>query len=309
METALRNTSIRHLEDLERNRLRRPQACLRAVAVGTLLVACLFAADAATAFSKFERTDGETEGPAKTGIIAVPLPPLPSATGDDGASPAQTEEPEGTDGGEVPLSPEDEDLIDEKPKPAATPSNDEGPQGAPARPSPVAPSPLQPSANRAPAVPLASDIAYGEEGLPKPVADLRAKLMEIAKSGDVEKLRPYLEGGADPTVLSFGEAAGDPIEFLKSTSGDGRAIEILAIMLEVLEAGHAHVQPGDDEEIYVWPYFTQLAIDDLTKPQLVELFELVTAGDYAAMREFGAYNFYRLGITPDGKLQFFVAGD
>jgi hypothetical protein len=27
------------------------------------------------------------------------------------------------------------------------------------------------------------------------------------------------------------------------------------------------------------------------------------------MVAFGAYNFYRVGITPDGKLQFFVAGD
>ena len=27
------------------------------------------------------------------------------------------------------------------------------------------------------------------------------------------------------------------------------------------------------------------------------------------MKEFGGYNFYRLGITPDGKWKFFTAGD
>ena len=28
---------------------------------------------------------------------------------------------------------------------------------------------------------------------------------------------------------------------------------------------------------------------------------IVTAGDFAEMQEFGSYNFYRLGITPDGQ--------
>jgi hypothetical protein len=27
------------------------------------------------------------------------------------------------------------------------------------------------------------------------------------------------------------------------------------------------------------------------------------------MQEFGGYNFYRLGISPDGKWKFFTAGD
>ena len=161
----------------------------------------------------------------------------------------------------------------------------------------------------APAVPLPSQIAYGDDGLPGRVRDLRAKLMEIARSGDIDKLRPYLKGGEDATVLSFGDAPEDPIAFLKDASGDGQGVEMLAILLEVLQAGHAHVEPGDADEIYVWPYFTQVQIDTLSKPQMVQLFELVTAGDYEAMKAFGAYNFFRVGISPDGKLEFFVAGD
>jgi hypothetical protein len=35
----------------------------------------------------------------------------------------------------------------------------------------------------------------------------------------------------------------------------------------------------------------------------------VTAGDFAEMEEGGNYNFYRVGITPDGQWKFFVAGD
>ena len=35
----------------------------------------------------------------------------------------------------------------------------------------------------------------------------------------------------------------------------------------------------------------------------------MTAGDYEDMKNYGAYIFYRVGITPAGKWAFFVAGD
>ncbi len=340
----------------------------------------------ALAFSRIDPGDGISD--SREGIIAVPLPPLPSAdlpagpaparTSPDGqrrngavpavapgAEPADSGEPEGTDSEEVPISPEDEDVLRQRREPGrdgtvedSAPLNPGGnsedpraqapksqgnqtpeaptgkPPGSGARgktPGAVKPftsgSGSAPSADRgkptsdaltgdadrgaavAPAVPLPSQIAYGDDGLPGPVRDLRAMLMEIARTGDIEKLRPYLQGGEDATVLSFGDTPDDPIAFLKDASGDGQGIEMLAILLEVLQAGHAHVEPGDTDEIYVWPYFTQLQIDTLTKPQMVQLFELVTAGDYEAMKAFGAYNFFRIGISPDGKLEFFVAGD
>ena len=50
-------------------------------------------------------------------------------------------------------------------------------------------------------------------------------------------------------------------------------------------------------------------MDKLSPPQKVELFKLVTAGDYEDMQAFGAYIFYRAGITPEGRWIFFVAGD
>ena len=285
----------------------------------------------ASAFSRIDPADGSGTGESKEGIISVPLPPIPSATSpeDDGPDAAPdrgtTPQPEGTDAGEVPLSPEDEEGMGkdgdadtryrapqaEQPSaesnaPAAPPRQDGGQKPA----TTGAGTPYRSSGDQPAAVPLPSSIAYGEDGLPQPVRDLRRKLIEVARTGDIERLRPYLQSGEDGTVLSFGEAAGDPITFLKSASGDGKGIEMLAILLEVLNAGHAHVEPGDtDEEIYVWPYFTQVPIDRLTEPQMVELFELVTAGDYESMKEFGAYNFYRLGISPEGKLEFFVAGD
>jgi hypothetical protein len=41
----------------------------------------------------------------------------------------------------------------------------------------------------------------------------------------------------------------------------------------------------------------------------VELFKIITAGDYEDMKTFDAYVFYRVGITPQGRWAFFVAGD
>ncbi len=254
----------------------------------------LLAAANAQAFSQIEPTEGQSD--SKEGILVVPLPPLPSADTDANAptpplnGDSQSDiDPERTDDGETPLSPA------EAPESGIRPQSQPSSAGAGAKP--------------VLAVPLATEIAYGDDGLPAPVRDLRAKLIAIARAGEIEKMRPYIEPGEDGTVLSFGDVGGDPIEFLKQTSGDGEGLEILAILLEVLEAGHVRVEPGADNEIYVWPYFTHVAIDSLSRPQRVELFELVTAGDYEAMKEFGAYNFYRVGISPDGRLSFFVAGD
>ena len=46
-----------------------------------------------------------------------------------------------------------------------------------------------------------------------------------------------------------------------------------------------------------------------TARQKVELFKIVTAGDYEDMKQFGTYIFYRVGITPEGRWAFFVAGE
>ncbi len=145
--------------------------------------------------------------------------------------------------------------------------------------------------------------------LPKPVAQMRKLIMEAARSGKIEDLRQLIGSGEDITMLSLGGIDGDPIEFVKSLSGDNQGHEILAILLEVLEAGYVHLDAGTDHELYVWPYFFAWPLDKLTAVQKVELFRIVTAGDFEDMQSFGAYIFYRVGITPQGRWRFFVAGD
>ncbi|MFZ2100782.1 MAG: hypothetical protein WAU86_09485 [Oricola sp.] len=147
------------------------------------------------------------------------------------------------------------------------------------------------------------------DDLPVPVKTMRDLIMKATRDADYEALRPLIGVGANTTQLSLGGYDGDPIEYIKGLSGDPEGYEILAILEEVLEAGYAVYDKGTPAEMYVWPYFVATSLDELTPKQRVELFKLVTSGDYEDMRSFGAYVFYRVGIMPDGKWRFFVAGE
>ena len=286
----------------------------------------LLGAGPAFALSQIVDDDGNATGELRDGIIAVPLPPLPgteiSGDGVPAAEEGETLAPTDASEGKQTPAPADPSQT-----PVMTPATDE--QAPPGdvdatEPAPPAAEPeaepgagpagvedAQPTGserNDAEALP-ASRVSYDTETLPRPVRDLRARLIDIARTGEIEKLRPYLETGAEETVLSFGGSVEDPIAYLKASSGDEDGIEMLAILLELLQAGHVVLEPDSEDAIYVWPYFAQARLDALTNAQKVELFEIVTAGDYQNMLDFGAYNFYRLGITPEGKLAYFVSGD
>jgi hypothetical protein len=178
----------------------------------------------------------------------------------------------------------------------ATPDNNSGAAADPARP------------NVDPNAPL-PDVIYDLNKLPEPVRKMHDALVAACKSGDIEKLRPLLSTGNEATQLTLGEMDEDPIKFLHDQAGDQGGQEILAIMEEILDAGYVHLDAGKPQELYVWPYFFALPLDRLNAPQRVELFRIITAGDYEDMKSVGAYVFYRLGITPQGKWAFFVAGD
>lgn len=159
-----------------------------------------------------------------------------------------------------------------------------------------------------PAPAVIPEVQYDLERLPEPVRRMRQLIIEACETADIEALRPLLSQGEHGTQVSSGTGAVDPIEFLKEVSGDGEGHEILAILQEVLEAGYVHLDPGEQSEVYLWPYFFAVPLDSLTGPQRVELFRLVTAGDYEDMKAFGSYIFYRAGITPEGRWAFFLAG-
>lgn len=195
----------------------------------------------------------------------------------------------------------------------ATPVTPVVPQ-TPGTTEPVAPtssSPTPPSASTS--APATNDglpqIFYGDEGLPAPVKETRRKIIEATRTGDLEALRPVIEENEEPPALSGGGDGADAIATLRLLSGDEKGREILAILQEVIEAGYVHVDIGTPQEAYVWPYFTHVPLNKLTGPQMVELFRLIAAGDFADMQEKGVYSFYRVGIDPTGEWRFFEDGD
>lgn len=145
--------------------------------------------------------------------------------------------------------------------------------------------------------------------LPEPARRMRELILAAAATGEPEKLRALLGTGPNATQLAFGDIEADPIAYLRSVSGDGEGLEILAIIIDLLNTGFVRIDAGEPNETYVWPYFAALPLDGLTAPQKVELLRLVTAGDVEDMKAYGAYNFYRVGISPDGEWRFFMAGD
>ncbi|EJF90640.1 hypothetical protein [Bartonella tamiae] len=152
-------------------------------------------------------------------------------------------------------------------------------------------------------------IEYNINKLPLAVKEMREKIIKAAKSGHIENLKPLLGSPTDPTQLSIVDDATDPIQFLKKQSGDGEGLETLAILIDLLHSGYVHLDEGSEADIYVWPYFVALPIDTLTNQQLVELFQIMTAGDLEQIKEIGTYAFYRIGITPNGQWRFFITGD
>lgn len=253
------------------------------------LIAGIGVASPARALSEIQREDvpGTTQanppdGASDTPIEKQTLPPvgtvpLPDSTINppDDAEPAETQPGETAPDGEAP-------------------DHDGSPDAARPDVDPNAPIP---------------EIVYNLDRLPEPVRRMHDLLVEASKTGDVEKLRPLLDTGEDGTQLSLGGTDGDPIALLRGESGDKEGIEILAILEEVLSAGYVHMDAGTPNEMYVWPYFLAVPLDRLTPGQKVELFKILTAGDYEEMKSYGSYIFYRVGITPEGRWSFFVAGD
>jgi hypothetical protein len=152
------------------------------------------------------------------------------------------------------------------------------------------------------------EIVTDPRRLPPAVARARDRILAAARSGELEKLLKVMQLSESLPVFSFADDK-DPIGFWKANYPDSEGVEVLAILINILEAPFVHVDVGTPQEIYMWPYFARVPLKSLKPEQRVELFRIVTGADYKDMVEFGAYSFYRLGISPDGTWHFFVAGD
>lgn len=152
----------------------------------------------------------------------------------------------------------------------------------------------------------AVEILRDFSNLPEAARKKREEILTAAKAGDIDKVAALVK--ADQTTISFGGDT-DAAEFWKRTFPDSNGLEALATLIEILEMPFVHLDKGSKQEMFVWPYFYAVNLDRLTTQQRVELFRLVTAYDYREMQKFGSYNFFRLGLSTDGRWHFFVAGD
>ena len=197
------------------------------------------------------------------------------------------------------------------PPPAAPqppPQSQAAPPPTPAAPTtPAKPAQAPPSAlTRAQTAP--AEIITDLSRLPMPVARTRARILEAARSGELEKLAAVMQSGETVPIFTFGDEK-SPLIYWRANYPDSGGVEVLAILINILEAGFVRIDQGTPQEMYVWPYFAFTPLKSLSPEQKVALFRIVTGADYKEMNEFGAYIFYRLGIAPDGTWHFFVSGD
>ncbi|HEV2956893.1 MAG TPA: hypothetical protein VGX95_12300 [Xanthobacteraceae bacterium] len=153
-----------------------------------------------------------------------------------------------------------------------------------------------------------SDVLTDVSRLPAPVARMRARIIEAARTGDLDKLVTVMQTNETMPIFSFANER-DPIAYWRTNYPESGGLEVLSTLLEILDMGFVHVDAGTPQDMYVWPYFAYVPLKELTPAQKVELFKIVTGSDYRAMQDFGAYIFYRLGIAPDGTWHFFVSGE
>jgi hypothetical protein len=153
-----------------------------------------------------------------------------------------------------------------------------------------------------------SDVLTDLSVLPPPVARMRARIIEAARTGELDKVLTVMQTNETMPIFSFANEH-DPVAYWRANYPESGGLEVLSVLLQILEMGFVHVDAGTPQDMYVWPYFAYLPLKELTPAQKVELFKVVTGSDYRAMQDFGAYIFYRLGIAPDGTWHFFVSGE
>ena len=99
-----------------------------------------------------------------------------------------------------------------------------------------------------------ADITYDHKDLPEPVAQARANLLEAARTGDIEALRPIFARQRVPPIVDAYDMSGDVIDNLRLQSGDAEGREVLAILTEILETGHVLIGEKSTAT-YVWALF------------------------------------------------------
>jgi hypothetical protein len=144
--------------------------------------------------------------------------------------------------------------------------------------------------------------------LPEKVREMRDAILAAARSGDIEALRTPLEWNELKPEIGGSQGA-DPVAVWRKASGDGEGREILAVLIDVLEAPYAVVDAGGKDARFVWPGYAEVALSSLSPADEVGLYRLLRPAEANAMRDAGRWTWWRLVIGADGTWHSFVKAE
>ena len=142
-------------------------------------------------------------------------------------------------------------------------------------------------------------VALPDEELPAPVAETRRRIFEAAIACDYDTLQAIALEGEPGFTYSYGGETSASDFWRGEEERGGRP---LAILVQILAVPHARNEAG----FYAWPAAYS---EQPTEAAWNDLEAVYSRDEINAWRDFGSYLGYRVGITPAGEWQFFVAGD
>ena len=138
--------------------------------------------------------------------------------------------------------------------------------------------------------------------LPQPVLEMRDAIITAVQTANIDDLRTALEWNELSPDLGLDQDT-DPIEHWKSSSHNGHGYETLAILANLLAGPPARLPIGRDFEnndVFVWPFLSELEPKDLTPAQHVLLFRILPKDQAESFLKTGTWPWYRLAIGADG---------
>lgn len=149
------------------------------------------------------------------------------------------------------------------------------------------------------------------DDLPLAVQEMRDAILNAVVRGEIEELRGPIEWNELRPEFGIPKET-DAIAHWTKSSRDGHGREILAILANILAAPPAKLPIGPDLEnndVFVWPYLSEIPPKNLTPSQHVELLRIAPAEEVEAMISRGKWTWYRLAIAADGTWHIFSKSD
>lgn len=138
-----------------------------------------------------------------------------------------------------------------------------------------------------------------QEGLPGAVASLRDRIVAAAVACDYDRLQELALQGGSGFTASYGSET-SAADFWRGE--EERGGKPLARLVQILATPFGRNEAG----LYAWP---SAYTDSPTETQWKALEGIYSTDEIASFKQLGSYLGYRVGITPAGDWQFFVAGD